>query len=294
MATTGPFSGMVQGISKIATGTPAAFCRACYGGSFDRKPNNIIVVGIGSQRQVIKGVDIVTLTAQISGIAVADLALWFPATAVVQVGSFPDFLVEVDDGTNGAEWVLSGGQPVSAKVSHNGNSESKVDIELTLMALATDAAAGTDVPVYHTDAQHPGWIASDVKYAASAKKTASWDLSVDLGTKHVGLCDAKVAGALTVPTGFYTTQRAYTFNSVTHDVFEGDAMEGDTWTPGNITVELNNQIGAGADDVIFTCSNFVPDGFNMPFESEDVVGFAHSFIPGSGTQHGRITVAAHA
>jgi len=285
---------MVQGISKIAAGTPAAFCRACYGGNFEIAPNNIVVVGIGGQRQVIKGVNIATVSAQISGIAVADLALWFPATAVVQVASFPDFLVNVFDGTNGADWVVSGCQPGSAKVSHAGNSENKVDIELSFMGLATDTTGGTDAAVYYTDAQHPGWIASDVKYGGSAAKTASWDLSCDLGTKHEGLCDAKAAGALTNPTGFYTTQRAYSFNAVTYDVLKGTVMDGDTWTAVDITVELNNQIAAGADDVIFTCNDFIPDKFSMGFEGEGIVGFEHAFIPGSGTQYGCITVAAHA
>lgn len=292
MATTGPFNGLVQGISKIATSTPSALCRACIGGSYERNPNNSVITGISNQRQVIKGLDEITVNVDCIGMAKEDLALWFPTTVGTSMASFPDLLLSVFDGTNGLDWVLTGCQPLSAKVSCGDGPDAMVQISLGIKGvLATEAAGGTGVPVYHSASTQGGFHRKHctVTYGGVAKQTLSWEFGVDLSTEMYDLMDGKTAGSLSVPTGYIIKSADYSFSCTTAGVFKGDAMDGDGWTPEDIVIALAN--GTAGQNQTWTLDDFVPSAWNMPFGPEDMIAFAHEFIPGSGTVVNRITVA---
>lgn len=283
------FSGMVQGVSKIATGTPAAWCRKVLSGTFTRNPNNARRYGIGGQVNARKGIDEVTLDITCCGVALADIARFFPTTAGVQVASFPDFLVEVDDGTNGQEWVLSGGQPVSCTISLGDGADAEVEYKFTMkFTTATEAAAGTDVPVYNSVLGH-GAKDITVQIAAADQGVMSFDITNDLGTKMVNTLDTKIAGSHTIPTGYVVTTQKTTIKLVTSNVFKGSGMDGDEWVEDDITFALAN--GTVGENITITASNFIPDSWDMPLEAEGVVAFAHEFGVNAGTVFNRVTFA---
>lgn len=283
------FTGQVQGISKIAAGTPAAFCRAITGGSVTISPNNIRKVGIGGQLHVRKGTQDVEMSVTCVGVARTDLALWFPTTAGVVVANFPDFLVEVDDGTNGQEWVLSGGQPGSVKMSCSDGPDAEVEYTFTMkFDTVTEQARGTKACVYNSLKGHTiNDIA--VAFAAAAQGCLSFELSNDLGIEMHNPADGKTAGSHTLPDGYYVTKNAPTFSCVTSNVFKGTAMDGDTWTAEDIVLTLAN--GTAGENITITLDDWVPESWNMPVEAEGRIGFAHEFAPGDGTIYNRVTTA---
>jgi len=280
------FTGQVQGISKIATGTPAAFCRAISGGDFAIDPNNTIFNGIGGQVVARKGANAITLSFTCGGVDKADLALWFPVTAVVQVATFPDFLIEVDDGTNGQEWVLTGGQPSSAKVSCAGGLGSEVQYTLGMsFKLATEQAVGTKVPVYNSLIGHTNNNIG-VTYGGAAAGTLSFDLSNDLGAEFHNPMDAKTAGVQHVVDGVYITKNDVKFSAVLSNVLKGTAMDVDTWTPEAVVIAMLN--GTAGQNITATLSNMVPGAWGMPVEAQGRIGFKHEWIPGPGTAFNRV------
>jgi hypothetical protein len=289
----GPFNGNALGISKIATATPAAFCRACTGGSYSRKPNNIVKAGIGAQRHVLKGQDEVDLSVDCVGVALADVQKWMPTTVGCQMAAFPDFLVEVDDGVNGEEWVLTGCQPSSLKVSCGDGVDAEVEYSFGIKArLATDGAACVLAPVYHTASTQNGHTLGHVTCTiggAATRQVLSWEFGVDLSLQMYNLQDGKTAGARTVPTGYVITAVGYSFSFVTAGPYLGDAMDGDAWTAMTSTIALSN--GSAGQNQTYTLTGFVPDSFNMPLDPESMGKFAHEMILGDGPVVSGITAA---
>ena len=286
------YTGQVQGLCKCTGTTTAgsltAFCRKVSGGTFNRNPNNIRNVGIGAQLQVLKGIDEITLDWRCVGPAKTDVALWFPTAAGVTVGSFPNFLVEVDDGSNGQELVLYNGQPATCTIAWTENGQ----VEYTFsakFASVTEIAAGTNTPVYNS---YRGHQYTAVAYNSTAKGTQSWTLSNDLGCTMFNTADTKSADSRTLPAGYVVTTQSPRFQAVVTDEHLINDMDGDNWTSEDTTIALAN--GVTAEDCTITLHDFVPSSFSMPLEAEGIVGFGIALEPGGETTttlYNRVTFA---
>jgi len=289
------FNYQVVGASKIATGTPSAFCREIIGGNFILRSHDTAETGAGGQYHSRKGTLEAELSLRVIAPALADIALWFPTTAGVQVAAFPDFLVEADDGTSGKEYLLSDGQPGTIRVSCAETEDAQVIYEvMAKFATPTPQAIGTDVPVYSALLGH---TINDVTVGFGTdgdKECLSFDLANDLGVSMNNPMKAKDADSKTLPNGYFIDPAAPpTFSCVTADMYQGEAADivGDTWTPITPTIALAN--GTGAQDITFTLTNYKPEGdaFNMPVEGRGRIGFAHNFGAGSGTVYNRVGLA---
>jgi hypothetical protein len=287
------YTGAVQG-ACICAGTTTAgaltgFARKVSGGTFSRNPSNIKNVGIGGQLQVLKGTDEVSLELTCVGVAKTTLAYWFPTTAGVVVASFPNMLVEVDDGTNGQELVLAYGQPSNATISCQENGQ----IEYTLgmkFKTCTEIAANTTAPVYLSTLGHSqNQIA--VTYGTTAYGTNNFTLTNDTGCTMYNTADGKTAGSQTVPTGYVCTKSTQDakFEAALTDQFKMAGMDGDSWTAADIVLALAN--GVTAENITITLDGWVPDGFTMPLQADGIVLFGHTFVPGSGTTYNRVQFA---
>lgn len=285
------YTGQVQGVSLIATGTPSSFCRKVSSGSLKINSNNIRNVGIGGQLLVRKGTSSIELELTCVGVDKTNLAFWFPTTAGATVASFPDFLVEVDDGSGGVEFILSGGQPGSCTVSCSNAADAVTEYKLTAtFTTATLQAVGTDVPVYNS---YSGHTINDVHVQVGAADCGvlSFDLSNDLGAKVVNTMDTKATGSKTFATGVIITGSDPKISFTTTELLGVTAMLEDTWTPSDVTLTFSN--GVTAEDMTITCGDFVPASFDMPLEAEDLVAFGHEYVAGgvTGTVYNRITIA---
>lgn len=285
------YNGMVQGLSKISTGTPSAFCRVVTGGSLNFNTNTVRQVGLGGQVHARKGTTEATLTCTVIAPAKTDTALWFPTTAGAQVASFPDFLAEVDDGTGGQEFVLSDGQPGSCTISMGEGPDATLEYQFVMkFATATRQDKGTDVPVYNSLKGH---TRNDcrVQIAAADRDVVSWSLSNDVGIQMHNPMNQKTAGSRTLPDGYAMTTHGVGFSCVTRDPYLVASSEviGDAWTPVALAITLAN--GTGAEDIAIAATDLIPDTLDMPFEAEGLVGFAHEFGLGDGNLYGRVTFA---
>jgi hypothetical protein len=296
------YTGQVQGLCLTSSGTPSAFCREVLNGTLSIDLQNIRKIGIGSQVHARKGTTEIRLEWTCIGPSAASIGKWFPTTAGTQVSDFPaastDFLVEVDDGTNGKEWILSGCQPASCKVACSEDPGAEVEYTFAIVATtATLAAAGTDTPAYNAVKGH---TINDitVQIGGSAQGALSFALSNDLGARLYNAMDGKASGEHTIATGAVVTTQNPTFVCVTTDEFKlatgtTYALDADTHSDEDITVAMAN--GTSGEDITITMTHFVPDRVNMPLEAEDLVGFGHEFGLGSNsdhpTLHGRVTVA---
>jgi len=287
------YNAQVIGASKIAEGTPSAFCREIIGGNFILRSHDTSEPGAGGQYHSRKGTLEAELSLRVIGPALADIQLWFPTTAGVQVASFPDFLVEADDGSNGKEYVLSDGQPGTIRVACAETEDAQVIYEvMAKFATPTPQAIGTDVPVYNSLLGH---TINDVTVQFTADKDVlSFDLANDLGLGMNNPMNTKVATHKTLPDGYFINPAAPpSFSCVTSSMFKGAdaAIVGDTWTPEAVTLALVN--GTVGENITYSLANYKPEGdaFNMPVEGSGRVGFAHNFGAGSGTIYNRVTLA---
>lgn len=283
------YTGQVQGVSLIATGTPAAFCRKVSGGELKVDMSNVVNKGIGGTLHVRKGTSQISLSITCVGVESTFLAYFFPTTAGVTVANFPDFLVECDDGSTGQEWVLSNAQPKSVKVSCSNGEDAEVEYEFEIMAATvTPAAAGTDVPVYNG---HPGFTINDVHVQVGAADVGvmSFDLSNDLGTKIVNTMDLKASGSKTMPTAVVPVSQDVKLSFTTTNSLGSTGVFADDHTLVDVTIAMDNG-ATGA--VAATLHDFVPRTWNMPLQAEDVVAFAHEYEPGGdSTIYNRVTFA---
>lgn len=289
------FNYQVVGASKIATGTPSAFCREIIGGNFILRSHDTSEPGAGGQYHSRKGTLEAELSLRVIGPALADIRLWFPTTAGVQVASFPDFLVEADDGAHGKEYVLSDGQPGTIRIACAETEDAQAIYEFMMkFATPTPQAVGTDVPVYNSLLGH---TINDIVVGFGAdgdKECLSFDLANDLGVSMNNPMKSKTVGKKTLPDRFFIDPAGPpSFSCVTADMYQGEAagILGDTWTPISPTIALAN--GTVGENITFTLANYKPEGdaFNMPVEGRGRVGFAHNFGAGSGTVFNRVTLA---
>lgn len=270
------------GASKIATGTPAALFRELDGGSFSYETNPIIRTGVGSQRIARKGMSRIMTSMRGTGIAVADWSLWIPGALDLEIASMFDCLVEVDDGSNGQEWVLSGGEPSRLQLEWTDGPDACVVFTLdALWALATEQAVGTDAPVYYDDTTDmlygPGDISAEVGGVDYGVK--SINLTVDLGTTVRNTATVRSAAAKTFPDGYMLTTVNPTVELVTEEPIVIGQLVDDEYTAGDVVIVLDN--GVEALDATITISDMICADFNLPFEGEGILGFAHSFILGN-------------
>jgi hypothetical protein len=100
----------------------------------------------------------------------------------------------------------------------------------------------------------------------------------------------KATNEKTRPASYAIRYQDPVFACVTSEVFKGSAMDADLWSGEDIVVTMKN--GTDAQDLIWTLSSFSPTTWNMPFDAEDVTGFAHEFTPQDGVQYNRVALAA--
>jgi len=274
--------GDMLGFSKIATGTPSEFCREVHGGQMTYDSNPIIREGVGGQRKVLKGMSAVTTSCVCTGVAKADWALWLPGTLDLQIATMFECLAEVDDGTNGAEFLLTGGQPSKFGLSWTDAPDAEVEFTLdAVWALATEQAVGTDIPVYYTDATAAGYGPGDMSVVFGADPgVISINLQVDLLTQAHNTATVRAALAKTFPDSYHLTGVNPTCELITTEPLIITQLTDDEYTAGNIVVTLDN--GVVADDAAITLTGMVCPNFNIRWEGGNgKVGFAHSFILGS-------------
>jgi len=295
-----PLSGQVVGLAKWTDGTPdtvQSFCRVVEGGGIDFDFHNVRKVGVGGQLHTRKGSLECTLNATAVGVALVDIALFFPTAATTQV-TFPDtstgFLVEVDDATDGKEYMLSSCQPGSITIACGAEPDAEVTYAMVIKGVPQQAAVGTLAPTYNGFLGHT-INDTTVQLVTSDINCLSWSLSNDLGVEMYNPMDTKSAGSLTLPTGYVVTTQNPRLEMVTADPVKwaSATIVGDTWTAEDIVIALDN--GTTAQDITITLDEFIPETLNMPFEGESLVGFAHSFAP-AGTPtaaaiYNRVTLA---
>jgi len=269
------------GFSKIATATPAEFCRELHGGQFSYETNPIIRRGTGGQRKVLKGMSGITTSCRCTGVAVADWSLWLPGALDLQIASMFDCLAEVDDGTEGAEFVLTGGQPSKFGLEWTDAPDAEVEFVLdAVWALATEQAVGTAAPVYFTDATAAGYGPGDMSVVIGDDPgVISIKLAVDLLTKVHNTATVRAAGVKTNPDSYHLTGVDPTCELITTEPIVITQLTDDEYTAGDIVVTLDN--GVVADDAAITLKDMICPNFNLPWEGEGKIGFAHSFILGS-------------
>lgn len=281
------FTGQVLGLSQISAGTPASFCRELTGGSLTIDSNNVVKPGAGGQRHVRRGTVGVRLDFTCIAPAMADLALWFPTTAVSEVASFPDMLVEVDDGSGGIEFVLTTGQPATVSIDCAEGEDAEAEYSFSAMyRFADDQAYGTDVAVYNAFVGH---TINDItaQVAAADQGILSFSLSNDLGAEAFNPMDTKVAAYRTQPLKYIVTRNDPRLSFVTSNPLDATAWYGTpTHTARDLTFAFAN--GTVGEDIGIELDEWVPQSWNMPFEAEGKIGFAHEFVPGDGTNYNRV------
>jgi hypothetical protein len=288
------YTAAILGVCKLSTAgtSPTPLCRKFSGGSFSIDPHNSINEGGGGIDLLRKGTSEITVNLTCAGLASSDVALFFPTTRTTQVASFPGLLVELDDGTIGAEWVLTGGQPASITVSCGDGADAQVEYQLTMKyATAATVARGTFAASYNSYKSHTVNEAY-VTVGGSAVGSLSWEVSNDLGCEmHNPMDAAKSANSRTLPNGYYITQSRSRVQIVSSNLLHGvDQALADDWTAANIIVALAN--GVTDENVTFTASTFVRDNaFELPLSSGGRIGFSNEFRPDSGQQWGRIAIS---
>lgn len=287
------FNGQVVGLSKVTTGTPntpVEFCQEVLSGTFSAPYNMIQKAGLGGRTHVRKGTMRPTLRVRCVGPALADIAKFFPTSAGVQVASFPDFLVEVDDGTNGNEFILTNGQPGPCTISLAQGEDSEVEYEFEMQfATIADQAVGTNAPVYNSFLNHT-INDTTVQFGGADAGVLSFSLTNGVTLGMFNPADTKASGSQTLPGGFGIQAYSPRFSCTVSDLYDVTNWDADTLTPFNVTIALAN--GTGAQDITYTLSNFVYSDPEIPLEAETVpLAFPLILIPSSGTVYNRVALA---
>lgn len=281
------YTGQAGGISKIATGTPSALCRKASNFNVTANMNIIENKGVGGQLQVIEGFETYTVSWTCVGMTAADMAKWFPTTAGTQVASFPDLLLELDDGTNGAEWTFSNGQPSSMTISHGGGEDAQVEINCEcLFPYYTKAAIGTDVPVYNSLLGYSGGDIT-VQVDAVDMDVLSFDISVDLATQSNPVLNTRSLGQKRRTDGIYITDIDYTVSVTTSSLYYFTASGP---ADSNSSVDLTFVFNNGTDTAMtITCDDFYLTESSVDVSATDIASMTHTLKPASGTMYNRIT-----
>lgn len=275
------YSGEVQGVSR-ADGT--AWCRKVSGGKLTINMNPIVNKGIGGQRNVRKGVQEISLDITCVGVAKADINLFFPTIPSQTVAGFPNFLVVTD----GMQWVLTTGQPQSISITVPEGADSEAEFKMVMRFVSATPAAATIVPLYNA---LTGYTIGDCEMAldSAAYSILSFDLGNVLNQEMIVTMDGiKAAGSKTLPDAYITKAVDGTVSFTSGMMVNATGFGGDTFTPRDIAIEMDN--GVTAEHLLFTLTDWVPEAFDVPLEAENIVKFANSYIPSLGGTGSRITL----
>ena len=280
------YTGTVQGICVLgALDAEEGFCREIEGGSFSIDRHNIVKNGIGGQRHKRGGTLEATLNLTCVGVSKTHLAMWFPIAAGVQVTDFPDFGVQVYDGTTGQDWKLSDGQPSSITISLDDAPDAELTVEVEMkFATVAEQTAGTYDPVYLTVKGHTHNDIG-VTIGAASEGVLSFALSNDLGAAMYNPATTKSDDSKAFPDGYAYTKNDVKLDAVTSNALVTSLID-DLLTEVAIAIACAN--GTAGEDMTITMATMSPDTFSMPVEVEGIVGFATSFSPGDGTQYNQV------
>jgi len=281
------FNGQVMGCCTIAAGVPSGFCRAVLGGNMSFPFNTIQKVGIGGQNHTRKGLQLPTLRFRCVGVDKANLALWFPTTAGVQVAAFPDFLVEVDDGSAGKEFVLSDGQPGACTISLGEGPDAEVEYEFEAQfATVTSQDVGTDTPAYLST--YLGHTHNDVVVQVGGvdANILTFQLQNGLTCAEINACNTKVSGSKTYPSAFGIASYKPSLAVTVSNLFNVSTWEADTSTAATMTIAMAN--GTAGQNITATLTDWVYDSPEIPIEGEGLAAFPMQFIPHQSTVYNRI------
>jgi hypothetical protein len=101
--------------------------------------------------------------------------------------------------------------------------------------------------------------------------------------------DTSTSGSRTLASSYLIEKIDQSLTVATTEMYKGTAMDGDVWTPEDITITLTN--GTTAQDQTITLDDWVPQSWDMPLDAEAMIKFAHEFIPGDGTVYNRAAIA---
>lgn len=271
-------TGFIQGLCKSNSGTPAAFA-ATVTGSFTWDTQTAEHKGAGGQVVRRKGVSKVSIEFEATGVAAADMALWFPATAAETVATFPDFLV--DDGDD--QYILTGGEPGAATISKGG---SETDLLLfkgsAEFALATPTSAKTVVYTSLT-----GYAKSDiVATLGSTQGINSFEISNGAATEARNPMDTKSAGALTWPasvalTGYDPSAKIETDAKLATAELYADDYTGSV----DLVIACDNGIDTA---MTITCSDIIQSVYTGPVQADSIVYYSYDLMFGTGNVFGRV------
>ena len=284
-------TGEVVGISKIAEGTPAALC-ASGNGTFTIDPNTTDFDGIGGQAHARGGSLGIMIDLECVGLAKADQDLWWPATKCVQVAAFPDILAVLDDGTSGAQYVLSGGQPrgFKASMANELNAEVRYSIGMSF-ALATPAAAAVDEPVYNALLGHTR--GGTVVGLPGDEGALSWELEAAMELEYHDPLNARGAAAKRFPEGLFIKSYRPSLSVETSQQFTIAELLADVYTPATLSIAMTN--GTAAENITYTITPAVPtDPLAMGLQEGSAVPFNQKWIPSSGSRYGWCVLTAPA
>jgi len=275
------------GFSKIATGTPAGFCREVTGGDFTLDPHDIVTPGIGNRIHNRKGVEEATAKAQCYGVVYADLVKWFPVDGALTVSSVPDFLVDLDGTT---QYTLTSCQPGAATISNaGGNAHTINDLEIKGIA---DVMTG-ETAVYLSTKGH---TLKDITITIGGAdyNVLSWSLTNGLVTEMEIYGDGPTADHEWEPDAFIISDITGPVFTCTTRLKLLPDQNVRNWTAGlAIVITLAN--GTPAENLTFTLSDFSATGpYNVPFETGAVSGFQNTFTILDGVRHGRAVLTGGA
>ena len=282
-------TGEVVGISKIAAGTPSALC-ASGNGTFTIDPNNADFDGIGGQAHARGGSLGIMIDLECVGLAMADQQLWWPASPCVQVENFPDILAVLDDGTNGAQYVLSGGQPRGFRATLANSLDAAVRYSIGMsFALATPVDAGTDDAVYNSLLGHRR---GDITVALPDDCGAlSWELEAAMELEYHDPLKTRAAAAKRFIEGLYIRSYRPSLSVLTSEQFSIEELLADTYGGNTITITMAN--GTAGENVIYTIPSAVPsDPLATGMAEGAAIGFNQRWVPPSGSRYGWCAVSA--
>ena len=282
----GPYVKSAVDVCKLAADTtPTAFCAIGATGSVKLDSGQQVIKGAGG-RLVYKDVQVGTLELDCCGVDAADLSLWFPATAGVQVASFPGFQVQV----GGTKVTLTECQPGAATISMGGGENEIVKYKLTVKGIATVAAAGTASALYTAAAPFTR-NGVEVTHGASSKLgTRSFSVSNGMDCNADTLLDGgATAGHMTEPTSIRLAMGDGPTVNFEVETELTSQYNADTNTDVDVLIELTN--GTAGDNVTITCADYVPKSLSLAIEGgEGVTVYPYELMPNSGSVWGRVAI----
>ena len=285
----------VTGIAKYTSGESggaAAFCRILKDGTLKVDTGTTEEVGAGGQLLSRKGTTDCELEITCMGVTYSDQQFWFPTTFSPVVASFPDFIVEVFDGTATVTWILTLGQPGAITIELPDGESAGVTTRMTAkFALVTPGTDDAAVVVYNSYSGHTRNDCTVTFPSAITSGLESFSLTNDLGVEMHNPADGKTSGSLTLPESYYISPKGGPkLSCATSDPGVGVSADlaADVWTPGDIVIAMTN--GTSAENIIYTLNDWVPKTWNAKLGSGGKTAFGHEFAPGGATVYGAVTI----